>query len=90
MATLPDPLDHRKADRPILDLFLRRWSPRAMTGEPLTGDELMTLFGRPPGPWIKPVKEGLLAAVLDGQLGPEDKEGAARLAHALLAEGAGC
>jgi len=53
---------------------------------PLDGNELMTLFGRPPGPWIKPVKEGLLAAVLDGQLGPDDKEGAARLAHELLAE----
>lgn len=44
MAALPDPLRHRKADHPVLDLFLKRWSPRAMTGEPLTGAELMTLF----------------------------------------------
>lgn len=44
MPALPDPLEHRKADYPILDLFLRRWSPRAMTGEPLSDDELNTLF----------------------------------------------
>lgn len=34
----------RKAQYPILDLLLNRWSPRAMSGEPLTHDELMTLF----------------------------------------------
>jgi poly(A) polymerase len=51
---------------------------------PLDGNELMALFGRPPGPWIKPVKDGLLAAVLDGQLGPEDKAGAERLAREIL------
>jgi nitroreductase len=44
MNELPDPLDHRQADRPIESVFLRRWSPRAMSGETLTGDELMTLF----------------------------------------------
>lgn len=44
MATLPDPLNHRKADHPIELLFLRRWSPRAMTGEPITDSELRTLF----------------------------------------------
>jgi len=44
MAALPDPLSHRKADHPILDLFLKRWSPRAMTGEPLSDAELSTLF----------------------------------------------
>ncbi len=44
MAALPDPLRHRKADHPIFDLFLKRWSPRAMTGEPLTDAELSSLF----------------------------------------------
>ena len=34
----------RRADYPIHDLFLRRWSPRAMTGEALTREELCTLF----------------------------------------------
>jgi nitroreductase len=44
MNRLPDPLQHRRADRPIETIFLKRWSPRAMSGEPLTDDELMTLF----------------------------------------------
>src|SRR5262245_50822784 len=41
---LPDPLNERRADRPIEAIFLKRWSPRAMSGQPLTNDELMTLF----------------------------------------------
>jgi poly(A) polymerase len=53
---------------------------------PLDGNELMALFGRPPGPWIKPIKERLLGAVLDGELAPDDKEGATRLAREMLAE----
>ena len=36
--------EHRKADWPIESLFLRRWSPRAMTGEALRLEELKTLF----------------------------------------------
>jgi nitroreductase len=34
----------RVAAYPIDPLFLRRWSPRAMSGEPLTDTELLTLF----------------------------------------------
>lgn len=34
----------RIADYPILDTILNRWSPRAMSGESLTDEELMTLF----------------------------------------------
>lgn len=44
MATLPDATKVRKSDYPINPLFLKRWSPRAMTGEPLSERELMTLF----------------------------------------------
>jgi nitroreductase len=44
MSKLPDPREYRRADYPIHDLFLRRWSPRAMSGEPLSHDEIMTLF----------------------------------------------
>lgn len=44
MSNLPDPLAHRTADYPIDDLFLRRWSPRAMDGTPLGEGELNTLF----------------------------------------------
>lgn len=39
MTTLPDPLAHRSADHPIEDLFLRRWSPRAMSGAPIAPAE---------------------------------------------------
>ena len=44
MGTLPNALEHRQADHPIDSLFLRRWSPRAMTGEAMTQDELNCLF----------------------------------------------
>lgn len=44
MATLPNPLSVRKPDHPIETLFLKRWSPRAMTGQPLTETELHSLF----------------------------------------------
>lgn len=36
--------EHRKADHPIEDIFLKRWSPRAMSGEPLTDAQIKTLF----------------------------------------------
>ena len=44
MGKLPNPLEHRRADHPIDPLFLRRWSPRSMTGEGLSEAELLTLF----------------------------------------------
>ena len=45
MTTLAsDPTDFRKADHAIEPIFLRRWSPRAMSGEPLSEEELLTLF----------------------------------------------
>lgn len=34
----------RVADHPADRLFVNRWSPRAMSGEPLNGEELMGLF----------------------------------------------
>ena len=37
-------MTQRIADHPIHELFLRRWSPRAMSGEVLTREELFTLF----------------------------------------------
>jgi nitroreductase len=36
--------EKRRADHPIDELFLDRWSPRAMTGEPIPDEELMVLF----------------------------------------------
>jgi nitroreductase len=44
MSQLPRAEQHRRADLPIEPLFIRRWSPRAMSGEPLSEEELFTLF----------------------------------------------
>lgn len=44
MLSLPDPLASRKAAYPIDPIFLKRWSPRAMSAEPITRHELMTLL----------------------------------------------
>ena len=51
---------------------------------PLDGDELMHLFGRPPGIWIKHVKEHLRDLVIDGALLPDDKTTAERIARDLI------
>lgn len=37
-------MSNRKSDYPIAPLILNRWSPRSMTGEPLTDEELFPLF----------------------------------------------
>ena len=44
MSQLPDPLAFRQPDHDIETLFLRRWSPRAMTGEAVSAEELNQLF----------------------------------------------
>jgi len=44
MGQLPDPLASRQADHKILDLFMQRWSPRALTGEPVPQHTLDQLF----------------------------------------------
>ena len=41
---LPEVKNTRKPEYPINDIFLNRWSPRAMSGEPLKDEELMPLF----------------------------------------------
>jgi poly(A) polymerase len=53
---------------------------------PLDGNELMTMFDLPPGPWIKRVKDHLRELVIDGELAPDDKERAARIAAELVLE----
>jgi nitroreductase len=44
MAQLPNPREHRKPDHAIEMIFIDRWSPRAMTGEPVAQAELNRLF----------------------------------------------
>jgi nitroreductase len=34
----------READHPVAELFLNRWSPRAMSGEEIAEEDLMSLF----------------------------------------------
>jgi poly(A) polymerase len=50
---------------------------------PLDGTDLMRLFDRPPGPWIRPIKDHLLEMVIDGTLAPDDRETAERIAREL-------
>lgn len=51
---------------------------------PLTGEDIMELFHRPPGPWIKPIKDELLKQVIDGDLQENDKEQAVKIAKSLI------
>lgn len=44
MSQLPDPLTHRVADHDVERLFLKRWSPRAMSGEAVDQDVLNRLL----------------------------------------------
>lgn len=46
----------------------------ATLASPLDGTDLMRLFGRPPGPWIRGVKDYLLSLVIDGELQPDARE----------------
>jgi len=39
-----DGSESRKAEYPVDEMFLDRWSPRALSGEALSEEELMTLF----------------------------------------------
>jgi len=42
--TPPIVKENRQPNHPIHPLLLSRWSPRAMSGEPISNDELMPLF----------------------------------------------
>lgn len=53
---------------------------------PLNGEELMALFGRGPGPWLRPIKQHLHDLVLDGVLQSDDKESARDAARAFQAD----
>lgn len=44
MTHLPDPLAHRTSDHPVEPLFLKRWSPRAMSGEPVEEGLMLRLL----------------------------------------------
>ncbi len=65
---------------------LQEEAERVPLKSPLDGNELMALFGRNPGPWLRPIKDHLLGLVIDGVLSPDDKEEAARIVRSLLAD----
>lgn len=51
---------------------------------PLNGDELMALFNRPAGPWLKPLKRHLHDLVIEGALSPTDKQSAIESARTFI------
>jgi poly(A) polymerase len=63
---------------------LQEEAERVPLKSPLDGKELMAMFDRGPGPWLRPIKEHLLGLVIDGALAPDDKEGAAKIARMLV------
>jgi poly(A) polymerase len=63
---------------------LKEEAERVPLKSPLDGNELMAMFGRGPGPWLRPLKEHLLGLVIDGVLAPDNKEEAARIARELM------
>jgi poly(A) polymerase len=65
-------------------VWLRQEAERVPLKSPLDGHDLMQLFGREPGPWLRPLKDHLLGLVIDGDLAPDDREGAEAAARSFL------
>jgi poly(A) polymerase len=65
---------------------LRAQEDIASLSSPLDGLDLMQLFERGPGAWIKPIKAHLTELVIDGDLAPDDKAAAIPIARRLYAE----
>ncbi len=53
---------------------------------PLDGNDLMRIFGRPPGRWIKPLKDHLQGEVIEGRLHKDDRDVARELAESFARE----
>ena len=81
----------RAAEQKVTDLQVRcaeleAEADLAQMRPPIDGIELMAIFGRGPGPWIRPVKDRLLEMVLDGDLAPDDKDRAIAVARQIISE----
>lgn len=63
------------------DARLRAEADIARLQSPLDGDELMAMFDRGPGIWIKHLKDHLRELVIDGELAVGDKDEAEAIAH---------
>ncbi len=66
--------------------WLREEAERIPLKSPLDGNALMELFARPPGAWIRPIKDYLLDLVIDGKLAPDDTATATVEARRKMAE----
>jgi poly(A) polymerase len=53
---------------------------------PLDGNDLMRIFDRPPGRWIKPLKDYLQGEVIEGRLAKDDSGQARELAESFARE----
>jgi len=53
---------------------------------PLDGNDLMGIFDRPPGRWIKPLKDYLQGEVIEGRLAKDDRDQARELAESFARE----
>jgi poly(A) polymerase len=60
---------------------LREQEDIAQLESPLDGNDIMQLFDKGPGPWIRPIKDYLFNLVLEGELAQDDRETATRLAR---------
>jgi poly(A) polymerase len=69
--------------------WLRDEAERVPLRSPLDGHDLMELFGRGPGPWLRPLKEYLLGLVIDGKLAPDDRVEGERLSAEFLSRNEG-
>jgi poly(A) polymerase len=56
----------------------------AQLQSPLDGNELMQIFNRPPGRWIAQIKDQLREMVIEGELAPNDKATAEKIARELI------
>jgi poly(A) polymerase len=65
-------------------LRLQQEADLAQLESPLDGHELMQLFALPPGPWIKAVKEHLRELVIEGEIKPDDRDKARRIAEEFM------
>lgn len=86
-------LDGRAQNAPRYDQLARRLEtleqePANILKSPLSGEDLMARYGRPPGPWIRRIKDALQEEVVDGHLQSDDRDSAWRVADELIeAEG---
>jgi poly(A) polymerase len=63
---------------------LQEEAQRVPLKSPLDGNELMEMFGRGPGPWLRPIKDHLLGLVIDGELASDDKQKATEIARNMI------